>query len=245
MIGVKTKYLFFDIDGTLAHGGGVVTDANKEAVLKVKALGHKVFLNTGRSLANIPTATLEALEWDGIVAGTGYVEYHGEVIYLKPLPASALDEIYSYCTEKGLECLFEGVDKLYTNRHNDWSEYIADYLPFSDELKITNVTVGSALAEEDKPRFKELKIVCMPDYFEGNNLGHGKDTGIRVIEEHCGISNEDTIAFGDSMNDLEMLQYAGTSVVMSTAPDELRQYADICATEKDGVAEALRIIFGI
>ncbi len=242
---MNTKYLFFDIDGTLAHGEGVVTDANKEAILKVKAQGHKVLLNTGRSLANIPTATLEALEWDGIVAGTGYVEYHGEVIYLKPVPASALEEIYSYCTEKGYEILFEGVDKMYTNRHNEWSEYIGDCLPFRDELKITNVTVCAPLPEEDKDRFKELKIVCMPTYFEGNNLGHGKDTGIRIIEEHCGVANADTVAFGDSMNDLEMLQYAGTSVVMSNAPDELRQYADICATEKDGVAEALSIIFGI
>lgn len=245
MIGLKTKYLFFDIDGTLAHGGGVVTDANKEAILKVQAQGHKVFLNTGRSLANIPTATLKALEWDGIVAGTAYVEYNGEVVYLKPMEASALEEIYAYCTEKGYEILFEGVERMYTNRHNDWSEYIEDCLPFRDELKITNVTVCSPLPEEDRDRFKNLKIVCMPSYFEANNPGHGKDTGMRILEEKLGISNEDTIAFGDSMNDLEMLQYAGTSVVMNSAPDELREIADICATESDGVAEALRKIFKI
>ena len=245
MIGLSTKYLFFDIDGTLAHGGGVVTDANKEAILKVQALGHKVFLNTGRSLANIPSATLDSIKWDGIVAGTGYVEYGGRVLYLKPMPASALEEIYDYCIEKDVDCLFEGVDKLYTNRHNDWSDFIADYRPFSDEMKVTNVTVGAALPEEDVCRFKQSKIVRMPDYFEANNLGHGKDTGIRIIEEHCGIKNEDTLAFGDSMNDLEMLQYAGTSVVMASAPEELRSIADICATEKDGVAEALKIIFKI
>lgn len=242
---MNTKYLFFDIDGTLAHGGGVVTDANKEAILKVKALGHKVFINTGRSFANIPEVTLEALDWDGIVAGTGYVEYRGKVIYLKTLPVSALDEIYRYCAEKGFHCLYEGVERLYTSEPHGWSEYIEDYLPFSDELKITNVTVSSPLPEEDKDRFKELKIVRMPSYFEGNNIGHGKDTGIRIIEKYCGAANEDTIAFGDSMNDLEMLQYAGTSVVMSGAPDDLRQYADICATEKDGVAQALKIIFGV
>lgn len=245
MIGLNTKYLFFDIDGTLAHGGGVVTHANKEAILKVKALGHKVFINTGRSLANIPDVTLEALEWDGIVAGTAYVEYQGKVIYLRPMVPEALEEIYNYCAEKEYEILFEGVDKLYTNRRNDWSEYIEDCLPFRDELKITNVTVGAPLPEEDKERIKRSKIVRMPTYFEANNPGHGKDTGMRIIEEHCGVANEDTIAFGDSMNDLEMLQYAGTSVVMKGAPDELRQYADICVTQDDGVAEALKIIFGI
>ena len=245
MIGLNTKSLFFDIDGTLAHGGGVVTDANKEAILKVQALGHKVFLNTGRSLANIPSATLNSIKWDGIVAGTGYVEYGGEVLYLKTMPADALEEIYGYCTEKGVECLFEGVEKLYTNERNEWSEFIEDCRPFSDEMKVTNVTVGASLPEEDLCRFGRVKIVRMPDYFEANNLGHGKDTGIRIIEEHCGIQNEDTIAFGDSMNDLEMLEYAGTSVVMKSAPAELCEIADICATEDDGVAQALKIIFGI
>ena len=245
MIGLNTKYLFFDIDGTLAHGGGVVTDGNKKAILKVKEQGHKVFLNTGRSLANIPDTTLNALEWDGIVAGTGYVEYAGEVIYLKTMPAAALEELYQYCTEKGFELLFEGVEKLYTNEHNDWSDFIADQRPFSDEMKVTNVTVGAVLPKEDLCRFKESKIVCLPDYFEAYNIGHGKDTGIRILEEHCGIPNEDTIAFGDSMNDLEMLQYAGTAVVMNSAPAELRDIADICTTKDDGVAEALEIIFGI
>ncbi|MBQ4054768.1 MAG: HAD-IIB family hydrolase [Clostridia bacterium] len=244
-MGLNTKYLFFDIDGTLAYGGGVVTDANREAILKVQKLGHKVFLNTGRSLANIPSATLNSIRWDGIVAGTGYVEYGGEVLYLKTMPADALEEIYSYCEEKGFECLFEGVDRLYTNTHNDWSEFIADHRPFPDEMKVTNVTVGAALPDEDLGRLNRSKIVRMPDYFEANNLGHGKDTGIRIIEEHCGADNADTIAFGDSMNDLEMLQYAGTSVVMASAPEELRSIADICATESDGVAEALRIIFKI
>ena len=58
-----------------------------------------------------------------------------------------------------------------------------------------------------------------------------------------GISQNEVMAIGDNFNDLEMLRYAGTGVVMGNADLSLREAADglhtTAANDEDGVAEAI------
>ena len=57
-----------------------------------------------------------------------------------------------------------------------------------------------------------------------------------------GITPEETIAFGDAENDLEMLQLAGIGVAMGNALPQVRACADMVTdtVENDGIAHALR-----
>lgn len=68
-----------------------------------------------------------------------------------------------------------------------------------------------------------------------------KGTAIHKVAEHYGIDIADTIAFGDSMNDLPMIEEAGCGVVMGNGEERLKAYADrICETvEEDGVIREL------
>ena len=55
--------------------------------------------------------------------------------------------------------------------------------------------------------------------------------------EYYGADLEDTVAFGDSMNDQQMLEYAGVAVAMGNSSQELKDCADIVceSVEEDGV----------
>lgn len=68
-----------------------------------------------------------------------------------------------------------------------------------------------------------------------------KGRALRLVCRYLGITPENCIAFGDSMNDAEILQAAGTAVVMGNSDSRLRAYADMICDhcENDGVAKAL------
>lgn len=75
--------------------------------------------------------------------------------------------------------------------------------------------------------------------FNGEIIPKGidKGKGIERICRYYGVSLQDTVAFGDSMNDYEMMQTAGISVAMGNACEELKRIANIvCKTVwEDGV----------
>lgn len=80
--------------------------------------------------------------------------------------------------------------------------------------------------------------------FNGEIIPQGVDKGrgIELVCRHLDIPVENTIAFGDSMNDAAMLEKAGVAVAMGNACDELKALADIVCedVEHDGVALELR-----
>lgn len=76
---------------------------------------------------------------------------------------------------------------------------------------------------------------CINGEIIPNEVDKGK--GIELICQHFGASIKDTIAFGDSMNDYEMMETAEVSVAMGNACEELKSIADVvCGTVKeDGI----------
>ncbi len=72
------------------------------------------------------------------------------------------------------------------------------------------------------------------------NRKYDKGRGILRICEHLGVPVEDTIGFGDSMNDLEMIETVGTSVCMANGAEALKKISDIVcpSVEEDGMAKA-------
>lgn len=69
--------IFIDIDDTLMAKNEIAKE-NITTIERVRGLGHKVFLNTGRSYASIPNFVLSATEYDGVVAGLGAYVRVGE-----------------------------------------------------------------------------------------------------------------------------------------------------------------------
>ena len=75
--------------------------------------------------------------------------------------------------------------------------------------------------------------------------GIDKGYGLSVVADSLGISRDETVAVGDSMNDLAMVEWAGVGVAVSNADERLKSAADI-VTEKEmslGVLEIADRLF--
>ena len=93
------------------------------------------------------------------------------------------------------------------------------------------------------------KVCCFDDLIPGLTLVFGeisdwsinKGAALNSICRFLNVTPEECIAFGDSMNDVEILQAAGLGVAMENADPSVKEIADqICERcEEDGVAKAL------
>lgn len=85
------------------------------------------------------------------------------------------------------------------------------------------------------------------DWVDLMRTGMNKGQAIGYLCEALGILPEECMAFGDYLNDLELLQSVGEAYAMANAHDVLKQAADhICpSNDEDGVCRTIRSIFGI
>jgi hydroxymethylpyrimidine pyrophosphatase-like HAD family hydrolase len=99
------------------------------------------------------------------------------------------------------------------------------------------------ITEEDRVFLGSfLKLNSFADYSEGIIKGENKAKAMEIILEKTGVGREDSIAIGDSVNDLDMIRYAGLGVAMGNACAELKAAAGAVTGNcgQGGVAQALR-----
>lgn len=102
--------------------------------------------------------------------------------------------------------------------------------------KVVFMSPGMERLQEPIQQFKEEFYFCIQDenastIINGDliNKAFHKGTAVERLCEYLGIALADTIAFGDSMNDLEMLQTVAMSVCMGNGSQELMRFAnEIC-----------------
>ena len=77
--------------------------------------------------------------------------------------------------------------------------------------------------------------------------GVTKATGLARLCEHLEIERRDVIAFGDALNDVEMLRWAGHGVAMAGAADVVQDAADetTASNDDDGVARVIERVLGV
>lgn len=101
-----------------------------------------------------------------------------------------------------------------------------------------------AAKEALSEKFHFLVYQKIGDIFNGELMKHGvnKGTGIKKVMDYLDIPIEDSIGFGDSMNDLEMIETCGYSAVMANGDDRLKRIADtVCeSVEDDGIYYELK-----
>lgn len=106
----EQKLIFLDIDGTLLPPGEMVApDSAIAAVRRAQAVGHKVFLCTGRNYRM--TAPLLDLGFDGFVCSAGgYVGCGDQILVDLPLPAQQVQGLCEVLEKNGVECTLEARD---------------------------------------------------------------------------------------------------------------------------------------
>ena len=117
--------------------------------------------------------------------------------------------------------------------------------PHKGAYKLGFICTDLADLEKTKPYLeREFHYVVHPyaedaDCYNGEIIRKDMDKGeaIERVCEYYGADMADTVAFGDSMNDQQMLEYAGVAVAMGNSSQELKDCADIVceSVEEDGV----------
>lgn len=259
------KYVFFDADGTILDiKKGIPSDA-REAIIKLTQNGHKAFLCTGRSRAFIPREALE-LPFSGIISNMGaYIEYQGRPVYDFELPLADARRACEVLRENGLVPVMEGSRHMYY----DLDEYTTDVDWFADLItEVLGDKHRSIRGNEDNLHINKISAKRLPgcnaqkavselsDLFDaiwhegafvGSTVemiakGHSKGIALAVLTGVLGADYEDTIAFGDSNNDIDMFKAVKTRVAMGDATDEMIRMATFVTSPlfEGGISSGLR-----
>ena len=256
---MSRKAIFFDIDGTLCDEQNRIPESVYGAVAEMKAAGHAVLICSGRSRAYIFDEKLLQMGFDGIVSGAGSrVELHGRVLLDTLAPPAALTRAVETARACGYGPLLEGNRYLYMDRADfEPSPYIdklyrelggrirplgEQYGAWPDVPKLSVIARGTPCPDRLLDAYKSDwdVIVHMPEVLEMTMPGVSKGTGLRLALGALGIDKEDSVAFGDSPNDLAMFEAAGLGIAMGNADTRLRARADYVTTGlwEDGILHA-------
>lgn len=255
------KVLFFDIDGTLLPSKPYeVPDSAKKALKMAQKNGHLTFINTGRTFSMLPDMIKE-LGFDGYVCGCGsYIYMHDKILFSSMLSHEASVEVVEMMRKCKASAFLEQHHRLLYDSQTDYGTPETD--KFKTLFEITDINTFSdkeaatyALAKflvffhdfSDKEtfiKFCQERFECFahhPRAWEFAQKGCSKATGMEFLLNHLDLAREDSFAFGDSVNDLSMLQYAGTSVAMGNSMLEILPYCDYQTADAldDGIYKAL------
>ena len=254
------KIVFFDIDGTIYLYGRTVPEDTKTAIRQLRKNGHLAVLCTGRTKSMIFPEIYD-VGFDGIIAGAGtYVEFGGNVLHEYNLPEDLTHEIMKTMKANRIMAILEGIDNMYFDLEYMPQEYIPVYRLYiskvgnhvkeinSSEKVIASKISGKVLADGGETVIyntygNTFNIVDHGDkYLEMIPGDYSKAAGIEKLIKELDIPLENTYAFGDSMNDYEMLKYVKYGVAMGNADENFKSQMNYVTEDfdKGGIYNALK-----
>lgn len=141
------KIIFLDIDGTIVDYDNLIPISAKKAIQLARSKGHKIYLNSWRSKAELPNELFE-IDFDGIIGGNGnYVENEAEVLLHQALAPEAERMIAEWLLNNDLPFYLESNEGLFAspgfeNKAQDaLKKYIQGKNPIKDVSKAHAIDV--------------------------------------------------------------------------------------------------------
>lgn len=252
------KAAFFDIDGTLIdvpNGLMSPTEKTVQALREFQAKGNEIFLATARGKSPI-----EGIAFDGFIGNDGhYIICRGDVM---------LDDLFSYEEIQKMDACFEQCNgrAMYSGHEESWCSCYDDPYVQKHAMMFRHTTQKpenlkeiyvlqdvqaiaccvlfetvedlkkcyEALKEEFTIVLYETGLIRMDVYRKGFTKG----TAVEYVFEQLGYDKQDVYAFGDGVNDMEMLQRAGHGIAMGNGVESLKKVAETVTESvgNDGVA---------
>ncbi len=267
------RLIALDLDGTSVIGGQLPTARVRQAVATAQRRGAIVVLATGRPyLSARRYAAAFGVETPLICfQGALVKEFDGDraTLMCEALPLDPLPELIALADEREWELTLYSEDHIYLSRMSNppsfydlWFGSPLQRMPSLWEAYEAVLAQGSApskglfigppaetvhLADELRSRFDgRLSVVRSHDLFvEVTSLNASKGNALAFLAGRYRVSQAETIAAGDSGNDLSMVQWAGLGVAVANATADVLAEADWIAppVEEDGVATILERFF--
>ncbi len=249
------KAVVFDLDDTLLRDDLTISDFTVRVFQALHARGFRIIAASGRSQFSMKPYL------DQLGCVSGYISCNGAEIWDGISHRLLFRELLS--ADLSLEIArFAEHYACYAQVYDGSCFYFSQYGPWADRYasatRLTGIYVGRLSEFIREPRNKILlidredrisflyaealkqfqgraSVTCsQPIYLEFNPLKASKGIALESICAYLGIRPEDTVAFGDSLNDLSMLRRAGIGVAVSNGWKEILPCCDdICMSNND------------
>ena len=261
---LNIKLVATDLDDTLLRDDLTLSPRVIEAIRQAKEQGVYVTFATGR----MPVSARPYAEQLGL--DVPIITYNGamiqeaishKVLYRKVIPVELAREVVGFLLSEGQHLHMYRADQVFVQKMNEWSEAYglktkvqveeADLLKLLEE---ENEGVEKIIVFGDPAQLKiwrdkllvryphKLHLTSSKPYFlEMNHPEVNKGDTLLNFAKGLGIKQEEIMAIGDSLNDLEMIRCAGLGVAVENAIQELKDIAKVitASNEEDGVAKAI------
>jgi len=220
-----------------------------------------VIVVTGRMVQSVRRALEPAGLHDPVICYQGAVVVDGDGTWLRhePIPFELAREALLFAAGEGYSPNVYVGDELYvshvTPEARNYAEFqhlpihpVGNLLDWLSEPPTKLVLVGDpealdAVEARAKAWFEGRLYISksLPYFLEFAAEGVTKGAGLDFLAGHMGFTKEETIAFGDGENDIELVEWAGYGIAVENAHERVKAVADwLCpSAEDEGVAEVL------
>lgn len=258
------KMAVFDLDGTLLNDQRQLSEENKKALQELSNNGYEVVLASGRPEILMRAYYLQLPFVRFVISANGGLIRDikaDEVVCQRSISPESVQKIIAICDKNESSCdlySFFGmvslptdeIDKEVTDeimfdfrnrilKDRNLSDYPCEKI-FTYEPEPTKLEVLRKLIEDQvedieitQSSFQALDIM---------SIGVNKGSAVQWLADNLGIDRDKVAAFGDHLNDLEMIQYAGTGIVCSNAVNTLKDHASHVleySNDQDGIAKGI------
>ena len=266
------KLIFLDIDGTLLDHDVLhdVPPSAKQAVALTRSKGNKVILCTGRSKSSVNDQIID-FETDAQVYAAGaHIEEKGQIIEWKAFDSALLSALIDELENAHFGIVLEGRQHNYYNEAAVQHFITLDNQASQNGTQLPERTFLSLMDHQRDPQpINKLTFYALdnenlhalihqfdkqcnfirhkvdPNGYIGyecclKNIHKGR--AVQIVCDHYGVSLADSIAYGDSMNDAEMIQTAHLGIAMGNGVEQLKQMADeVCGkVSEDGLYKSFQ-----
>ncbi|WP_164668044.1 Cof-type HAD-IIB family hydrolase [Virgibacillus doumboii] len=236
----KIKLIALDMDGTLLNSEEEISDYTKEVIAKALEKDVHVVLSTGRWLEScFPYA--ESLKLDSylITVNGGQIwTMERNLIDEYQLHPERVKMMYELAEQMGVNIWMVSTDRVWREKGpedffaHEWLKFGCDSL---DTKKLDEIV-------EELSHYEELELTnSLPTNIEVNPIGVNKASALRKVCDEIGISMNNVISIGDSLNDIKAIQQSGIGVAMGNGQEAIKKVADYVTdtNNNDGVAKAI------
>ncbi|MBU3569804.1 Cof-type HAD-IIB family hydrolase [Priestia aryabhattai] len=234
------KLIALDMDGTLLNNQQEISEENRAAIAKAQEQGVHVVLSTGRSLLTCReyAQSLQLSSYLITVNGSEIWDESGQLVERKLIDALHIEKMWNLTQEHKLNFWAVTTDKV-------WRDEFPEDIASQEWLKFGYDIPDDALREEVLKQIAGISDFEISNSsltnLEINALGINKAKGIMTVCDRLGISMDEVIAMGDSLNDMAMIEAAGCGIAMGNAQAAVKEAADWVTDTNvnNGVAKAI------
>lgn len=256
------KLIVSDVDGTLVEDGSPALNPELfDVILQLRKKGIQVVIASGRPWISVENTFASVKEKIFYVSNNGaYVGCYGRCLYAYPIEEHMVKRLIEKVRlYPDLEIVYAGINGDYVETEDEelcgWlvDSYkfhlnrVEDLMEVKEPCVKISIYKRQGIEAATREIYEEfngaLKMACAGDMWmdcmaKGVNKGHA----VRTIQESLGISPQETMAFGDQLNDIEMLERAYYSFAVANAREEVRRAARFQADSNvnDGVLKILK-----